>query len=75
MAVTAALLSYSDVSHIDAVFCHFDCLDWRFVTSWFLAGRIYLTERIFRRLVAARGDCVRLDASRAFCAGSVCDSP
>lgn len=75
MAVAAALLSYSDLGHIDAVFCHFDCLDRGFVISFVFAGRIDLTERIFRRRVAARGDCVRLDASRAFRAGSVCVCP
>ena len=75
MAVAAALLSFSDQGHIDVVFCHFDCLDRGFVVSFIFAGRIDLTERNFRRRVAARGDCVHLDASRAFRAGSVCVCP
>ena len=75
MAVAATLLVFSDVEHSNVVFCHFDCLDRGFVVSFVFAGRIDLTERIFRRRVAARGDCVRLDASRAFRAGSVCVCP
>lgn len=75
MAVAAALLSYCDASHIGAAFCHFDCLDWRFVTSWFLAGRIDPTERNSRPRMTVGDDCVRLDASRDFRAGSVCVCP
>ena len=75
MAVVAALLSYSDADHNNVVFCHFDFLDWRFVASCIVAGRIDPTERNFRCCVAVCGDCVRLDASGAFRAGSVCVCP
>ena len=75
MAVAAALLLFSDAGHIGMVLRQIDCLDRGFVVSFVFAGRIDLTERNFRRRVAARGDCVRLDASRAFRAGSVCVCP
>lgn len=75
MAVAAALLSYCDAGHINAVLCQIDSLDWRFVTLCVFAGRIDPTERNFRHCVAVTGDCVRLDASRAFRAGSVCVCP
>ena len=75
MAVAAALLLYSDASHTDVALCQIDSLDCRFVGSSCFAGRIDPTERIFRRRVEVCVDCVRLDASRAFRAGSVCDCP
>lgn len=75
MAVAAALLLFSDAQHIGVVLCQIDSLDLRFVTLCVFAGRIDPTERNFRRCTAVCGDCVRLDASWAFRAGSECVCP
>lgn len=75
MAVAATLLSHSDADHIDAVLSQIDCTDWRFIGSRLFAGRIDPTERNFWHREEVCVYCVRLDASRAFRAGSACVCP
>ena len=74
-AIAAALSLYSDAEHSDVSFCQIDSFDWRFVVWLRPAGRIDPTEEFLRCCPACQWDCVHLDASRAFRAGSVCVSP
>ena len=75
MRVVAALLSYSDWDHIVSMFRQIVSLVEHFVARPPLDGRIDPTEEFLRARSASRLDCVRLDASRAFRAGSECVAP
>ena len=75
MAVVATLLSYSDWDHIVMMFRQIVSLVLHFVARPHFAGRIDPTEEILSACSACRLDCVRLDASWAFRAGSECVAP